>query len=140
MRILLPSKAPVISGWTVAEHIPRTEIDWNCEYIRFISDGVRSETFADKLPAPLLRERHSLLNACMLEHLLNNPQLVPDEWAVFEGVPGVIGFFGTTYKSCNGAYYVRALSIHPGQTRRLQEVVHWMGHGILRPHRAILMN
>ena len=62
-----------------------------------------------------------VLNACILDALLANPQLIPDDWKT-----GVTYFWGTIFRSADGSLYVECLY---WVGSRWDWSFSWLGHG-----------
>lgn len=62
-----------------------------------------------------------VLNACILDALLANPQLIPDDWKT-----GVTYFWGTIFRDAIGFLYVGCLFWSGG---RWNWDYNWLGHG-----------
>lgn len=99
-------------GWKVEEHIKDGELHWNPDEVEFyLCDEQNGGT--DTIEGNELRKKlkdKPVLNACVLDYLLANPQLIPEEWkgkAVF--------FWGTTYRSSDDHLYVRYLFWYAGK-------------------------
>lgn len=60
-----------------------------------------------------------VLNACILDALLANPQLIPDDWKT-----GVTYFWGTIFRSADGLLYVKYLVWFGG---RWYWLYRWLG-------------
>ncbi|MFH1404639.1 MAG: hypothetical protein ABIH21_00890 [Patescibacteria group bacterium] len=61
-------------------------------------------------------EGKPVLNACVLDHLLVNTQLIPEEWKQdSQGRTRYIYFWGTIYRASNGRLFVRCLYWNDGQ-------------------------
>ncbi len=58
----------------------------------------------------------SVMNACVLDHLLENPQLIPEEWKKdANGNTRYIFFWGTIFRDSDGDLYVRYLCWSGGE-------------------------
>lgn len=75
------------------------------EVIRFLSPYQKNGKVIQghKLRNELANKQ--VLNACIMDALLANPQLVPDEW-----ITGYTFFWGTIFRSTGGDFYVGCLS------------------------------
>lgn len=98
-------------GWKVEEHQKGGKFVWNASAITlFLADGQRN---GKAVEGHLLRKELTsfpTLNANVLDYLLKNPTLIPEEWK-----RGYVFFWGTIYRYRDGDLYVRNLC--------------WYGHG-----------
>jgi hypothetical protein len=96
------SQNPFIpGGWTVEEHIKGGKID--LKDIELYLDPEQSTGIEGNKLREKLRDKN-VLNAVVLDYLLKNKDLIPEEWkskAVF--------FWGTIYRYSNGDLCVRYL-------------------------------
>ncbi len=95
----------VPEGWKVVEHIKGGKWEWDpSKVLLYLSDGQKG---GERIEGNKLREElkgKSVLNANVLDFLLANPLLIPEEWkgkAVF--------FWGTVYRNADGNLVVRYL-------------------------------
>ncbi len=93
-------------GWKIAEHCQGGALVWDISKIQFYhfkkqEDRCRYE--GHKLRKRL--EGEPVLNANVLEYLLENPHFIPVEWKSRH-----VFFWGTIYKDCDGYLVVRFLS------------------------------
>ena len=111
----------VPDGWKVEEHIKGGELRWNPDEVElYLCDKQKSGTIKGTELRKLLKGK-PVLNACVLDYLLANPQLIPEEWkgkAVF--------FWGTIYRDSCGSLYVRCLCWGGG---RWSWGDRWLGYG-----------
>jgi hypothetical protein len=96
----------VPDGWKVEEHIKGGRLEWDPENVslylsRKQQDGVIS---GDKLRKEL--KGKPVLNACVLDYLMANPNLIPNEWK-----GKCINFWGTIYRISVGLLCVRCLDL-----------------------------
>jgi hypothetical protein len=94
----------VPSGWKVEEHTKGGQLRWNPDEVSlYLCDEQKKGSIEGNQLRKKLKGK-PVLNACVLDYLLANPQLIPDEWkgkAVF--------FWGTIYRYSIGNLYVRFL-------------------------------
>jgi len=98
------SKPFIPEGWLVEEHIDHGKID--IAKIK-IDLHLEPEQQGNYLTGNTLRERlkdKPVLNACVLDYLLEHQELIPNEWK-----GRFVFFWGTTYRSSDGSLYVRYL-------------------------------
>ena len=104
------SASPFVpDGYHVEEHLYLgSQWKWNPEQVSLYKDEdnqlvpsacLRLETCREKLKGKLV------LNANVLDYLLENEHLIPDKWK-----SGCIVFFGTIFKDKEGCLYVRDLA------------------------------
>jgi hypothetical protein len=95
----------VPNGWGVVEHRRGGQFEWSPEKVRLYlspSQMDRKVILGFKLRKELVNE--SVLNANVLDYLVANPHLIPEEWkgkAIF--------FWGTIYRRPDGRLRVRCL-------------------------------
>lgn len=130
-------KAPLIpyDSWKVEEHIKGGQFTWNPEKVKlFLSvnqkDGKSIE--GNKLRKELKDE--PVMNANLLDYLLDHPHLIPEEWKVDEkGNTRYIFFWGTIYRSAGDRLCVRFLYFSGG---RWKQDYCWLGYGFDGNHPA----
>lgn len=109
-NIIDTNKDPLIpyKNWTVEEHIKNGKIEWNPEKVSlYISEKQKSGYINGN---ELRKEIKNPLNANVLDYLLNNPHLIPEEWKQDEqGQTRYIFFWGTIYRLSVGRLCVRCL-------------------------------
>lgn len=121
-------KQPLIpyDGWKVEEHIKGGQFTWNPEKVKlFLSvnqkDGKSIE--GNKLRKELKDE--PVMNANLLDYLLDHPNLIPEEWKVDEkGNTRYVFFWGTIYRYSGGYLCVRYLYFSGG---RWEQGGFWLG-------------
>lgn len=92
-------------GWKVEEHQKSGPLKWDAKLVElWLAKGQQNGKVlkGDKLRQELVGK--PVLNACVLDYLLANSHLIPEEWkgkAVF--------FWGTIYRLSGGYLYVRYL-------------------------------
>lgn len=94
----------VPSGWKVEEHRKGGQFKWDSARValylsKFQKKGVID---GDKLRKELVDK--PVLNACVLDYLLANPHLIPEEWK-----SKYVFFWGTIYRHSAGILCVRYL-------------------------------
>jgi len=108
---------PVLpNGWKVEEHQKTGSFKWDPKHVPFyLSKSQKKDSYIEgkKLRKELAGMR--MLNANVLDYLLKNPQLIPEEWKRDEqGRIRYILFWGTIYRDSCGLC-VRSLCCHVGQ-------------------------
>jgi hypothetical protein len=107
-------------GWKVEEHKKGGQFVWNPEKVKlFLHDKQQNGKTIEgnKLRKELANT--AVFNANLLDYLLDNPQLIPDEWKVDEnGKTRYIFFWGTIYRFSGGDLCVRYLCFDGGHWRR----------------------
>lgn len=109
----------VPEGWKVEEHRKGGQLEWDPTKVNFHlsenqKDGkvIRGNELRKELASM------AVLNANVLDYLLKNPQLIPDEWKKDEnGNTRYIFFWGTIYRHSVGYLCVRCLSFYGGRWR-----------------------
>ncbi len=126
-------KDPLIphDGWKVEQHIKGGQFTWNPEKVKlFLSekqkDGKSIE--GNKLRKEL--ESKPVMNANLLDYLLDHPDLIPEEWK-----GKVVFFWGTIYRNSGGNLRVRYLIF--GEGRWGQGLI-WLGHGFRGGYPAVV--
>jgi len=93
-------------GWKkVEEHIKGGQLRWNSDEVSlYLSDKQKDGSWivGNKLRKEL--KGKLVLNANVLDYLLANPQIIPEEWK-----DKVVFFWGTIYRSSDVNLYVRYL-------------------------------
>lgn len=120
--------APFIpDGWKVEEHQKGGAFKWDAAQVQFHLDpGQQDGKYIEGNKLRLQLTGKPVLNANVLDYLLKNPQLIPDDWKKDEkGNTRYIFFWGTIYCSSGGSLYVRCLYWHGGRWRWL---AFWLGH------------
>lgn len=95
----------VPDGWKVEEHQKGGQFVWDASKVQlYLSDGQKNGKVIEgnKLRKELAGK--PVLNANVLDHLLANLHLIPEEWK-----GKLIFFWGTIYRSSGGILYVRCL-------------------------------
>jgi len=88
----------------VEEHIKGGQRVWNPDEVElYLCDEQREGTIEGNKLRELLKDKH-VLNATVLDYLLANPHLIPDEWR-----GRTVFFWGTIYRDSRGRLYVRYL-------------------------------
>lgn len=98
-------------GWRVEEHKKGGQLTFDPSQIEFyLDDGQKNGNY---IVGNKLRQRLAdkpVLNANVLDYLLANPDLIPEEWKQDErGNTRYIFFWGTIYRYRGGFLYVRYL-------------------------------
>jgi len=107
----------VPNSWTVETHQPGGLWKWNPEQVQFYlsTNQQNGKTIkGNKLRKELAGK--PVLNANVLDYLLKNPQLIPEEWKKdSNGNTRYIFFWGTIYRNAVGSLFVRYLYFNDGQ-------------------------
>lgn len=125
MKNIINTDKPTIPKgyhWMIEEHQPMGKLDWNKIKIElYLSDGQKDGKYIEgnKLRKELKGKK--VLNACVLDFLLANPHLIPEEWK-----GKVVFFWGTIYRHSGGYLDVRYLIWLDG---RWYWNFHWLGFG-----------
>jgi hypothetical protein len=98
-------KDPVIpyGDWTIADHQKQGSWTWNpSEVSLYLTDQQKKGTIrGDELCNELTDKK--VLNVCVLDYLLEHPQLIPESWKKDEeGNTRFIFFWGTIYRNSDG--------------------------------------
>jgi len=101
----------VPEGWKVEEHKQGGQLTFDPSQVEFyLDDGQKG---GSSIVGNKLRQRLAdkpVLNANVLDYLLANPDLIPDEWKTNEaGNTRYIFFWGTVYRNRGGGLCVRCL-------------------------------
>jgi hypothetical protein len=96
-------------GWKVEEHKKGGQFKWNASKVQLFlhSKQQGSNIEGNKLRKDLAD--NPVYNANLLDYLLDNPYLIPQEWKGKE-----VCFWGTIYRLSDGNLYVRCLVWHGG--------------------------
>ncbi len=100
-------------GWTVEEHQKGGSFKWDAAQVAFhLSSGQKGDKYIEgnKLRKELTEKSTPVLNANVLDYLLANPHLIPEEWKKDgKGNTRYIFFWGTIYRHRGGNLCVRCL-------------------------------
>ncbi len=114
------------SGWKVEEHQKGGAFKFDASQVQFYLDSGQKK--GNYIEGNKLRKQLAgkpVLNANVLDYLLKNPQLIPDDWKKDEkGNTRYIFFWGTIYRHSDGYLYVRYLYWFDG---RWQWNDRWLG-------------
>jgi hypothetical protein len=116
------AKPFVPDGWKVEEHIKGGQFKWDSSQIEPYLD--KSQKNGKSIVGNKLRELlagKSALNANVLDYLLANTELIPEEWK-----GKYIFFWGTVYRNSDGRLYVRYLYWNGD---RWHWYFYWLGYG-----------
>ena len=108
-------------GWKVEEHQKGGQFKWDASQVNlWLAKGQQNGKWLEgnKLRKELAGK--PVLNANVLDYLLKNPQLIPEEWkgkAIF--------FWGTVYRNRDGNLYVRCLFWYGD---RWDWYIHWLDY------------
>jgi len=100
-------------GWTVEQHQQGGQLTFDPSQIELYLDaGQKSGKYIEgnKLRKELTDKSTPVLNANVLDYLLKNPHLIPEEWKKNgQGNTRYIFFWGTVYRRRDGGLCVRCL-------------------------------
>lgn len=112
----------VPNGWKVEEHQKGGAFKWDASQVTLHLDkGQKNGSYVEGNKLRTLLAGKPVLNANVLDYLLANPHLIPEEWkgkAIF--------FWGTVYRDSSGDLYVRYLYWSGGGWRWRGD---WLGGG-----------
>ena len=91
-------------GWEIEEHIKGGEFHWNLDNVKLHLCDEQEQGFIEGNKLRKKLKTQPILNACVLDYLLANPQLIPEEWK-----GKYVFFWGTIYRHSDGDLYVRYL-------------------------------
>lgn len=114
--------APFVpNGWKVEEHQKGSQFKFDATKVEFYLSAAQKKGSIEgnKLRKELVGK--PVLNANVLDYLLKNPHLIPDEWK-----GKYLFFWGTVYRDSDGGLYVRYLRWHGG---RWGWGSGWLGYG-----------
>ncbi|MBI2475565.1 hypothetical protein HYV69_04055 [Candidatus Uhrbacteria bacterium] len=115
--------------WKIEKHVGSGMLELDPSNLRLYFspnqlDG--NAVVGNNLRADLEDSKVPVLNACVLDHLLAHPELIPKDWKVDEnGNTRQIYFWGTIYRRLDGSLFVRCLYWHDGAWRWRCS---WLGH------------
>lgn len=94
----------VLDGWKVEEHLKGGQYQWDPSKTQlYLSKKQKGGVVeGNKLRQELAKQ--PVLNADVLDYLLQNPQLIPEDWK-----GKYVFFWGTVYRNSRGNLYVRYL-------------------------------
>ena len=90
-------------GCSVESHTPGATVDVRKITLHFDPGQMDGESIKGTELRKLL-EGQPVLNACVLDHLLDHPEQIPEDWKGKD-----IFFWGTIYRDSDGRQYVRCL-------------------------------
>lgn len=97
--------APFVpSGYTVESHKKGGQFVWDASKVELYLDDEQRKSFIRGTELLEKLEGEKVLNANVLDYLLKNPHLIPEEWK-----GKYIFFWGTVYRHAGGSLYVRYL-------------------------------
>ena len=101
----------VPDGWKVEEHQKGGQFEWSATQVAFYLDsGQKDGKYIEGNKLRKQLKGKPVLNANVLDYLLKNPDLIPEDWKKDEkGNTRYIFFWGTIYRSSGGSLYVRCL-------------------------------
>jgi hypothetical protein len=105
------------NDWKVEEHKKGGQFEWDPAKVKFHLS--KSQTDGKSIEGNKLRKElanEPVFNANLLDYLLKNPLLIPDEWKKDEqGNTRYIFFWGTIYRHSDGHLCVRCLCWRGGE-------------------------
>jgi hypothetical protein len=117
-RLIDADAQPYIpDGWAIEEHQKGGEIEFDPKKVEFYLSP--NQTGDQSVNGKKLREElkgKKVLNACVLDHLMANTNLIPESWKQDgDGNTRYIYFWGTVYRVSDGDLCVRYLCWDGGQ-------------------------
>ncbi|SRR6266481_265375 len=102
----------VPDGWSVEEHQKGGTWSWDASkaYLYKSPEQLKGSIEGNKLREKLRKISTPVLNANVLDYLLANPHLIPEEWK-----GKYVFFWGTVYRYSSGHLYVRCLCWNDGR-------------------------
>ena len=98
-------------GWKVEEHRKGGQLEWNAEKISlYLSENQKDGNYTEGNKLRKELENKPVLNANVLDYLLKNPHLIPEEWK-----SKYVFFWGTAYRNSDGNLVVRYLNWNGGK-------------------------
>lgn len=98
------SQPSVPQGWSIEEHRSVGKFEWSPEKVSlYLSEYQKNSDISGHDLRKELADK-PVLNACVLDYLLDNTHLIPEEWK-----GKIIFFWGTIYRHLNGELCVRYL-------------------------------
>lgn len=117
-RIDCDAEPFVPEGWTVLEHSKGGILEWDSGKALLFTCAEQKDVLpvaADEVHAQVLRVGVPVMNANVLDHLLQNPELIPitpERMKKWDCVCGAaILFWGTLYLNEDGETVVRGLAV-----------------------------
>ncbi|KKW36868.1 MAG: hypothetical protein UY82_C0009G0001 [Candidatus Uhrbacteria bacterium GW2011_GWC2_53_7] len=121
MRCLIDCDAQpyVPNGWKVEEHRKGGQIEFDPAKVElYLSNGQLGDKTIEGNKLRKELESKPVMNACVLDHLLANTNLIPESWKQDEqGRTRYIYFWGTIYRGGGGSLCVRYLCWGDGEWR-----------------------
>ncbi len=107
----LDSDPFISNGLKLKSHQKQGQFKWDPKKIKlYLSDSQRDEKSISGQKLRKELEKQKVLNANLLDYLIKNPQLIPEDWKVGEnGKTRYIFFWGTIYRDSSDSLYVRYL-------------------------------
>jgi len=120
-HIINCDKAPFVpEGWSVEDHQKGGQLLWSpAKVALFLADAQKTGRIGGHDLRKILGS-HRVLNANVLDYLLANPSLIPEEWK-----GKYVYFWGTIYRDRDGSLYVRYLCWDGG---RWSWNYYWLGN------------
>jgi hypothetical protein len=118
----------VPDGWKVEEHKKGGQFLWDAAKVElYLSKNQQKGRVIEGNKLRKELENDPMFNANLLDYLLKNPHLIPEEWKKDEkGNTRYIFFWGTVYRDSGGYLDVRALYWDGGAWRWSYG---WLDHG-----------
>ncbi|OHA58691.1 MAG: hypothetical protein A2571_02890 [Candidatus Vogelbacteria bacterium RIFOXYD1_FULL_44_32] len=134
--INLDADPMIPDGWKVEEHQRGGQFEWDASKVALYLDPSQQ---GGSIEGNKLRKKlkgKNVFNAVLLDYLLANPHLIPEEWKKDEnGNTRYIFFWGTVYRRSGGGLCVRCLSWFGG---RWSWVCYWLDSGWLDRSPAVV--
>ena len=99
-------KKPTIryEGWKIEEHKKMGKLKWNPDKIELYLSDKQKNGYIEGNELRKELEDKPVLNACVLDCLLEHPNLIPDSWK-----EKYVYFWGTIFRVSDGLLYVECL-------------------------------
>ncbi len=122
----------VPDGWKVENHKPGGKLEWNAGMVQlYLSARQQGEKCLEGNKLRQELEGKPVLNANVLDYLLDHPALIPVEWKGKR-----IYFWGTIYRGSSGSLYVRYLR---WDDLRFDWIFKWLDDGFFSNGPAALL-
>jgi hypothetical protein len=116
-------------SWKIEEHQGKGRWEWNPKELELYLSAKQK---IGRVEGDKLRQRISHpLNANVLDYLLKNPELIPDDWK-----GKYIFFWGTVYRDDGGGLHVRCIGWYSGGWRWSFQ---WLEGGWCRTDPAVVL-
>ncbi|MEK7602339.1 MAG: hypothetical protein AAB472_02545 [Patescibacteria group bacterium] len=95
----------VPDGWSVEEHQKSGSFEWDASKVElWLANGQKNGKILEGNKLRKEMAKKVPFNACVLDYLLANPHLIPQEWK-----GKYVFFWGTVYRDSRGNLFVRYL-------------------------------